>query len=533
MEAVIDHSRVGRRDRKAQDVLFAIARLTPPEGGECWPGIRTLAKEAGCNKDTVSRKVAILVEEGELSVRKTGKGRGARTFYRLLLPMDMPKHTHEGGAAHLAYVADKAPTEAYPEPQNIPAINVALSQQVALLRQQVDLLTQNNAHLVAMVTSLSQQMSALMGTIMSPDEAAPDATSPQLGTTSPQLGTMSPHGETLPPHGELLSPQLSGIVPTSLWSMGTIPPPPPPFGDNKGLMSPEIETMSLSAETMSSTMSVSGINVPIDQRSVGTLTNGDINAECPQERPTMSETMSGNVPTLQRGMGTETIETINHNNNNYKTLSPSTRPSPSTSNDPAVHETWNQLMSFVREREERHGRGGLKLDHYQQLSGNIWRLKRYFCETTRLGEIPLDSPNDRNNLLYQWWPTMYDLWTMSDGDMEACQTAIDQAIVELDKWRDGIITSPKSIRNKAKASLAGAKRQSDTGVSSRADLKGMWQQITSTAGVPGGLKVVFAANPKAKSALKRAGLSQSDLCMMRPSEVVFAYKRFEEAYHEV
>lgn len=531
MEAVYDHSRVCRQDRKAQDVFIAIARKTPPDGGECWPSLRTLAELAQCNKDTVSRKVAILVEEGELSVRKTGSGRGTRIFYKILLPMDMPKRIDDGGTGGPAYAANQDQAGTYSEQgQNLPKANGELAQQVALLRQQVDVLTHNNAQLVAMVTSLSAQMSALMGTIA---PQALDGMPPQLGTSSPQLGASSP--------------LLSDIVPMFQSGMGTISPPPSPFGDNNGTLPPESGAMSPESGAMSpkmspqlGTMSPSVSIVPINQRSVGTITNGDNTAECPQECPTMSEIMSPNVPTLQRGMGTETIETRKPNNNK-KTPSPSPpprldaspKPSPSGSKDPAVQEAWNQLMLFVREREERHGRGGLKLDHYQQLAGNIWRLKRYFCEVTHLGEIPMDTPIERDKLRYDWWPTMYDLLTMSEGDMEACQEAIDQAIVDLDKWKGGIIASPKSIRNRAKAVLAGAKRKSDTGVSSQADLKDMWQKITSTAGIRGGLKIIFEADPKAKQALRLAGLTQSDLCMMRPNDVAFAYKRFEEAYHAI
>lgn len=509
LEAVRRHSQTRKTDLIAFNILLAIAEFTSPRGEEVYPGLRRLAKEAGCSKNTVTRKIRMLEEMGELAVRREEEGqKGKRHHYRLLLPF-------EGEL-------DDEQMEQYerPEAKGVQAMSgvgsAPLAQQVALLRQEVDALKQTNTQLVSMVTTLSQQLSHLLGTGV-----------PEVGHSSSDVGKVSHFFDT--------------TVPMPQRGMGTVSPPLSSFMGDSGTVVPDSGTVVPEVSQ----------SVPLDQRDSGTVAHFAEVSHCPKKCPSVSQKVSQSVPTLQSNRGTKTIETNKPNNSNNKTLSPSPAPPapppdqtsaprsrPSGSSDPAVRESWNQLMGFVREREERHGRGGFELGHYQQLAGNIWRLKKYFCEATQLGEIPLDTPPERETLRYQWWPTMYDLLTMSGGDMEACQAAIEQAIVELDNWKDDVITAPKSIRNKAKAILAGAKRQSARGAGrqkqgQKADLKGMWQQITSTAGIPGGLRIVFEADPKARQALGRAGITQSDLRIMRPTDAAFAYKRFEEAYHEI
>lgn len=245
MEAVSRHSVVARQDVLARAVLDVIARLTGPEGGEVWPALRTIAEEARCDKDTVTRKVKVLEEAGEVSTRREGKGRGARTYYRLLLPLG-------------ARVGDEdAPRRA----ENREVVYTAVEGQ----------------DLAAEVVDLRRQLAELQATV--------------TRLTAVVYGGFNvPTEPESPPHWPEIVPLMSPNVPSGKRSMGTIPPPPPLFdGDINGVNVPILSP-----------------NVPTDQTGMGTIGHGDINDYCPQECPQMSPTMSPNVPTLQRAMGTET-----------------------------------------------------------------------------------------------------------------------------------------------------------------------------------------------------------------------------------
>lgn len=245
MEAVSRHSVVARQDVLARAVLDVIARLTGPEGGEVWPALRTIAEEARCDKDTVTRKVKVLEEAGEVSTRREGKGRGARTYYRLLLPLG-------------ARVGDEdAPRRA----ENREVVYTAVEGQ----------------DLAAEVVDLRRQLAELQATV--------------TRLTAVVYGGFNvPTEPESPPHWPEIVPLMSPNVPNGKGSMGTIPPPPPLFdGDINGVNVPILSPI-----------------VPTNQSSMGTIEHGDINDYCPQQCPQMSPTMSPNVPTLQRAMGTET-----------------------------------------------------------------------------------------------------------------------------------------------------------------------------------------------------------------------------------
>lgn len=66
-------------------VLISLANHANKETGECWPAIRTLAKEAGVSKSAVAKHVGELVALGELEVVDEGGARRS-AHYRLTFP---------------------------------------------------------------------------------------------------------------------------------------------------------------------------------------------------------------------------------------------------------------------------------------------------------------------------------------------------------------------------------------------------------------------------------------------------------------
>lgn len=88
-ESVQDYSKA---DHYGRNVMYAIARFVPPTGGEVQVTARRLAELSGCDEDTVRNRVAWLVSNDELTVRKEGAGRGTRIFYTLKLPMRCPRY---------------------------------------------------------------------------------------------------------------------------------------------------------------------------------------------------------------------------------------------------------------------------------------------------------------------------------------------------------------------------------------------------------------------------------------------------------
>ncbi len=97
MEAVQDHSKWVKGDENATGykVMMAIARFANKKGiagvagdhKKC-PSVRTLAEKAGLHHNSVQNWLPLLVESGELSIEKHGKGRGSHQVYTINLPIN-------------------------------------------------------------------------------------------------------------------------------------------------------------------------------------------------------------------------------------------------------------------------------------------------------------------------------------------------------------------------------------------------------------------------------------------------------------
>lgn len=98
-EAVQDHSEWARGDENSTGfkIMLAIARFANKEGvagvkgdhKKC-PSVRALANVAHVHYNSVQNWIPLLVESGELTVDKYGKGRGSHQVYTINLPLDSP-----------------------------------------------------------------------------------------------------------------------------------------------------------------------------------------------------------------------------------------------------------------------------------------------------------------------------------------------------------------------------------------------------------------------------------------------------------
>jgi len=79
---VLDHSRARGFARL---VLISLANHANRETGECWPSMRTIAREAGIGHSSVTAAVRVLVALGELEIVSEGGPRQANR-YRLSYP---------------------------------------------------------------------------------------------------------------------------------------------------------------------------------------------------------------------------------------------------------------------------------------------------------------------------------------------------------------------------------------------------------------------------------------------------------------
>ena len=154
MEAVQDHTTI--TDPMGRNVLTAVARFIPANGSEGWASYRTIAEVAGCDKDTAARWIGIIEDKyREIETRKEGSGRGTKIYYRLLLPLDSPKHGAVIGDNNGRIVPTMTGTISNGD-------NIALlSQQVSLLSQQIELLSQR---LELLSPLLSQNVPTMTGT---------------------------------------------------------------------------------------------------------------------------------------------------------------------------------------------------------------------------------------------------------------------------------------------------------------------------------------------------------------------------------
>ena len=86
MEAVLNHSKIG--DPLGRIIFTSIAQFIPPNGAPSWASLREIARLSACDKDTVARWIPRLVESGEIESWTEGRGRGTKTWFKILLPID-------------------------------------------------------------------------------------------------------------------------------------------------------------------------------------------------------------------------------------------------------------------------------------------------------------------------------------------------------------------------------------------------------------------------------------------------------------
>lgn len=89
IQSVRDNSKV--TDQSGRLILMVIASYCNPDGTmnglKNPPSIETIAAGAGCHKNTVLNWLPKLEELNELAIERTGKGRGAKNFYAIKLPI--------------------------------------------------------------------------------------------------------------------------------------------------------------------------------------------------------------------------------------------------------------------------------------------------------------------------------------------------------------------------------------------------------------------------------------------------------------
>jgi hypothetical protein len=198
--------------------------------------------------------------------------------------------------------------------------------------------------------------------------------------------------------------------------------------------------------------------------------------------------------------------------------------------DPAVQNTWSELRAFLGGLAEEK-RLAWSDELADERAGAIWSLMKHFCVVGGFGSIPLDTFAERAKLWRDWWPSLYRWLEMTEWDVAACQVAMGEAFTELDSWKAGVVSSPKSLNGKVPAILAARKRGATAVVEvDKGKVQILFDEIRSKAGIVGELPKIFAKDPRAKLALRLAQIDQSRLQTMSTRDVPFVYKQFEEAY---
>jgi hypothetical protein len=73
-------------DPREKLILISLANHADHVTGECWPAMKTIAREASCRRETVLRKLPALVEAGFVEILKAKQGDRRRAHtYRLLI----------------------------------------------------------------------------------------------------------------------------------------------------------------------------------------------------------------------------------------------------------------------------------------------------------------------------------------------------------------------------------------------------------------------------------------------------------------
>jgi hypothetical protein len=202
-----------------------------------------------------------------------------------------------------------------------------------------------------------------------------------------------------------------------------------------------------------------------------------------------------------------------------------------------VQQTWSLLLTFLQEREIQGEKRNLSEAELHDMGRAVWQLQVHF---RRESKIPLDfgAGQGRSTLRWKWWDSLYDLLQDGGWDVARCMRAMTAAIRELDAWKPGLITGPKSILEKGKGWLASEARgavpsATASGEQGGEDAKSLWHKLSTTAGKTGEWSKIFEQNPRVKKALQQASIQQSDVRMMSPRDMPFVQKRFEQEYANV
>lgn len=153
MEAVQDHSQIS--DPIGRNVFQAIGRFCPANGSPGWVSYRTIADVAHCDKDTAWAWAKRIETAGELKIETKGQGRGAETWFTILLPFDKPKHG--------AIIGDIKRETSQSGGDNSGGDNIkGMSEQIAILSQQIAELSQQ---IQKMSQRTSQNVPTIAGTV--------------------------------------------------------------------------------------------------------------------------------------------------------------------------------------------------------------------------------------------------------------------------------------------------------------------------------------------------------------------------------
>ncbi len=110
-----------------------------------------------------------------------------------------------------------------------------------------------------------------------------------------------------------------------------------------------------------------------------------------------------------------------------------------------VRASWHALVNFCDGDEER--------------AGAVWRLSDKFAAVTQLRQPSPATADGCAALVRDWWPNLKLVLEQADGDPEAAEAALTEAVQSMDSRRPRLnVSSPRSVVNVATSVLAGRRR---------------------------------------------------------------------------
>lgn len=93
----------------------------------------------------------------------------------------------------------------------------------------------------------------------------------------------------------------------------------------------------------------------------------------------------------------------------------------------------------------------------EETAAALWSLTHHFVDVSGMGLPDIDKESGIDELATLWWPQLLEIYSAADSVLGAAKQVIGTAVVEQRSWKQSSVSTPKSIRKKSLAIIAGQK----------------------------------------------------------------------------